>query len=98
MDYNMTRYKIWSVMESDGIMDGRGRSIPLANFISCSTVVGSFFLKFVRISNNFSKNLVLGAKTCRHTNCNLYIYIALYTCFLYRHVCAHNKTKEQGWV
>lgn len=36
-------------------------------FISCSTVVGSFFLFFFKISNKINRSMVPDAQTCRHT-------------------------------
>ncbi len=53
----------------------------------CSTAMGSFCQIFVKISNKFSKNVVLVLKICGHTNLNFILYIYWNTCFLDGHVC-----------
>jgi len=40
----------------------------IPTIISRSTVVGSFLANFVKICNDFSKNMVFDAKICGHTN------------------------------
>ena len=44
-----------------------GRPIIAYTINSCSTVVGSFSEKIVKICNNFSENEVLPCKICGHT-------------------------------
>lgn len=64
----------------------------------CSTVIGSFFQNFVKISNKIKAGAGPDLKNCRHTNCDFILDIAEDTCFFDGHVCAQYKTEEQGWV
>jgi len=66
--------------------------------ILCSTVVGIFFEKFVKIFNKIKASMASDAKICRHTTWQNLLDIMNNTCFQYGHVCTHNKTQEQRWV
>jgi len=64
----------------------------------CSTVIGSFFLNFVKIFNKIKEGIGSGLKICGHTNLKFIIDTAIHICFFNGHVCAQHKTKEQGRV